>query len=59
MLPSDPYMLLSTINMKLRDGALSLDELCEEENVSTEEVLAKLERIGYIYDEKRRAFVAM
>ena len=59
MLPNDPHMLFSTLNMKLRDSALTLDELCEEEDVSIEEVTEKLARIGYVYDEKRRAFVLM
>ena len=59
MLPNDSYMLLSAINMKLRDSALSLDELCEDEDVSLEEITEKLERIGYVYDEKSRRFIAM
>ena len=59
MLPSDPYMLLSAVNMKLRDGALNLDELCTEEELDMEEITAKLAAIGYVYDEKRRAFIAM
>ena len=58
MLPGDPYMLLSAINMKLRDSALTLDELCEEEDVSFEEITQKLLRIGYVYDETRRMFIA-
>ena len=59
MLPNDPYMLFSAVNMKLRDGALSLEELCDEEDISAEEVKAKLAAIGYVYDESRRTFVAM
>ena len=59
MLPSDPYMLLSAVNMKLRDSALSLDELSKEEDASVEEITEKLERIGYVYDEKSRRFIAM
>ena len=58
MLPKDPYMLFSAVNMKLRDGRLSLDELCEEEDLSVEEVQEKLAQIGYIYDETARKFVA-
>ena len=58
MLPNDPYILFSAINMKLRDGGLTLDELCEEEDISVEEVIEKLAEIGYIYDEKARKFVA-
>ena len=59
MLPKDPYMLISAVNMKLRDSGLTLEELCEEEDISLEEVVANLARIGYCYDEKRRAVVAM
>ena len=58
MLPKDPYMLISAVNMKLRDGGLTLDELCEEEDISQEEVTEKLARIGYFYDENSRKFVA-
>ena len=58
MLPSDPYMLLSYINMKLRDHALSLEEFCAEEELSSEEVCARLQAIGYRYSEEKRAFVA-
>ena len=59
MLPNDPYILFSAVNMKLCDSALTLDELCYEEDVSAEEITAKLAAIGYVYDEKRRTFVAM
>ncbi len=33
-LPEDPVMLLSFVNMKLRDQYASLDELCDDLNVS-------------------------
>ena len=59
MLPNDPYMLLSAVNMKLRDGGQTLERLCEDEEISEEEVKAKLSGIGYSYDEQRRTFVAM
>ena len=52
-------MLFSAVNMKLRDGALTLYELCEEEDVSAEKIKEKLEQIGYVYDETRRTFVPM
>lgn len=59
MLPNDPYMLLSAVNMKLRDTALSLKELCDREEASEEEVREKLAGIGYFYDESRRTFAAL
>ena len=34
MLPKDPIMLLSMVNMKLRDRYASLDALCEDMDVS-------------------------
>lgn len=57
MLPNDPYMLLSAVNMKLRDSDSSLEDLCADEDVSVDEVVKKLSKIGYTYDEKRRVFV--
>lgn len=56
MLPNDPYMLLSAVNMKLRDGGFTLEELCEDEEVSPQDVVAKLSSIGYFYNEERRMF---
>ena len=58
MLPGDPYMLFSAVNMKLRDGGLTLEELASEEDISAEEIKEKLARIGYVYDEKRKMFIA-
>ena len=51
MLPQEPVMLVSYINLKLRDCYDSLAELCDEEDVSEEELLAKLRAAGYRYDE--------
>ena len=49
-IPQDNYMLLSIINMKLRDSYSSLDSLCESEDISKEEIITKLESIGYNYN---------
>ena len=57
MLPQDPVMLLSMINMKLRDCYVSLDALCEDMDVSREEIIRALDAIGYTYDEKQNRFV--
>lgn len=59
MLPNDPYMLLSAVNMKLRDGDSSLEELCDNEDASLEEVVAKLQNIGYSYDKEQRKFISV
>lgn len=57
MLPSDPIMLLSVVNMKLRDSYASLDALCDDLDVSEEEITAALAGIGYAYSKERNQFV--
>jgi len=56
MLPSDPIMLLSVVNMKLRDSYPSLDALCEDMDVNQEEIMAKLAEVGYVYDKEMNRF---
>ena len=46
-LPEDPVMLLSFVNMKLRDQYVSLDDLCDDLNVLSVELEEKLGEIGY------------
>ena len=56
MLPNDPIMLLSFVNMKLRDQYPSLDALCEDMDVNQEEITAKLAEVGYVYDKEMNRF---
>ena len=42
MLPSDPDMLASYLNMKLRDRYASLDALCEDLELDRAEIIRKL-----------------
>ena len=49
MLPSDPDMLYSFINTKLRDEFSSLDELCDSLDIDMEDLLNKLKAGGYEY----------
>ncbi|MEE3495562.1 MAG: DUF4250 domain-containing protein [Butyrivibrio sp.] len=59
MLPQDPVMLLSFLNMKLRDNYSSLDALCDDLDISKEElaeITGKLEEIGYTYNPDRNQF---
>ncbi len=55
--PQDPYMLLSVINMKLRDRFSSLDSLCEDMDFSRKEIEAVLASIDYHYDPEQNAFI--
>ena len=56
MLPQDPAMLLSYVNMKLRDQYASLDDLCDDLDISKEEIVEKLKSIDYIYDFEKYQF---
>ena len=55
-LPQDPMILLSFINMKLRDFYPTLDALCEDMNVDNEELMAKLAAFGFEYSEEQNKF---
>lgn len=55
-LPQDPFMLLSTVNMYLRDKYDSLDEFCKAEDVSQEELIEKLLAAGFEYSEEANKF---
>lgn len=55
--PQDPYMLLSMVNMKLRDRFSSLDALCEDMDLNRKEIEAVLASIDYHYDPEQNAFV--
>ncbi|MBO5291855.1 MAG: DUF4250 domain-containing protein [Lachnospiraceae bacterium] len=57
MIPKDPVMLLSFVNLKLRDFYGSLDMLCEELDISKQELTEKLAGIDYHYDADRNQFV--
>lgn len=50
-------MLLSYINLKLRDYYGSLEELCEDLDVDWESLVAKLESMDYAYDKEKNQFV--
>lgn len=48
-LPHDPFMLLSAVNMKLRDSYGSLDELCRAMDVDKEGLVKTLADAGFEY----------
>ena len=57
MIPKDPVMLLSFINLKLRDYYGSLEMLCDDLDVGRTDVEEKLKSIGYSYDSDRNQFI--
>lgn len=55
-LPLDPIMLLSFINMKLRDFYPTLDMLCDDMNIDRTELEKKLNEAGFEYNEDLNKF---
>ena len=55
-LPGDVNMLLSYVNLKLRDFYSDLDALCDDLDENREEIEEKLKKIGYVYDSDRNQF---
>lgn len=56
MIPTDPMMLYSFINMKLRDQYPSLDALCDDMGIDKEGLLATLASAGFEYSEENNRF---
>lgn len=56
-LPTDPIMLLSVVNLKLRDFYPSLDALCEDLQADKAQLCASLQTVGYEYSAERNQFV--
>lgn len=56
-LPSDPAMLLSVVNTKIRDHYHTLEALCEDMQVDKGQITQTLKAIDYVYDADRRQFV--
>ena len=56
-IPNDPIILLSFINMKLRDQYKSLDELCDDLELSKSDLCEKLKSVGYTYGEAQNQFI--
>ena len=56
MLPQDPYILLSYVNTKLRDGYSGLDALCAALDADKAGLTARLAGAGYAYDPETNQF---
>ena len=55
-LPNDPMMLMSVINMKLRDFYNDLDALCEDMEIDRRELEERLSKAGFEYREEQKRF---
>jgi hypothetical protein len=55
-MPTDPFMLMSFVNMKLRDFYSSLDALCADMGVERKELELKLQTAGFEYNEAQNKF---
>lgn len=53
---NDPFILLSQVNMKLRDEFESLSELCAALDYDQDELIAKLAEAGFEYVESQNQF---
>lgn len=56
-LPSDPAILLSYLNMKLRDYSPSVEALCRDLDLDTEEFARYIAQRGISYFEPGKRFV--
>ena len=56
-LPSDPMILSSVVNTKMRAFYPSLQALCDDMEISEAELKEKLAQIDYEYDGLKNQFV--
>jgi len=56
ILKMDPIILLSMINMKLRDFYKDLDALCEDLSVDKNDLISRLESVGFEYNNELNQF---
>lgn len=54
--PKDPIMLMSWVNMKLRDFYPSLETLCEDLEIDREELVETLGKAGFEYNRELNKF---
>ena len=57
MIPKDPVMLLSFVNLKLRDYYSDLESMCDALAIDRDELTEKLASIDYHYNKERNQFV--
>lgn len=55
-LPNDPVMLMSVINLKLRDFYPNLDALCDDMDIDKTDLVEKLKATGFEYNAEQNMF---
>ena len=55
-IPSDPFMLLGFLNIKLRDEYDSLDSLCDDMGIDKDAIVEKLRDAGFEYSVEQNKF---
>lgn len=56
-LPSDPNILVSMINMKLRDGGYeSLSDACQSLDIDEQQLIKRLSEAGFEYNSPAMQF---
>jgi hypothetical protein len=55
-IPQDAMILMSFVNMKLRDEYPSLDELCASMDIDRQWLVEKLATVGFEYSEENNKF---
>ena len=56
-LPQDPMILLSYINTMLRDNYSSLQVLCDDMEISKEDICTTLYAVGFAYYKALNKFI--
>lgn len=56
MIPSDPMILVSYVNLKLRDNYSSFEEMCDREDLDREETEGILKLAGFVYNPDTNQF---
>lgn len=56
LLKMDTNILVSVINMKLRDFYSNIDAFCDDFDVTKEEIIKRLESAGYKYNSNINQF---
>lgn len=55
-MPNDPNIMVSYVNMKLRDQYSSLNDMCEDLGINRDSLEERLREAGFTYDSQNNRF---